>query len=285
MTSAFLRVLQWAVVPIIVILAMGFFKRRFPAGRNAHKISQERLSELDDRFSPLRGRVIGGMITVGLVFLIGSWFALSRINLLLTTADGPATFQFLPQPAIWWFFPGFGAIALCWELTLLIWALFGDGATVNLFSNWTNQSPVFWGRASYTGMDSRKVLRWLALVIALPIGIFTVLALNMHASVGPDAVRDCGYAFRPCVVYSLADVSRITQIAGFRTRDGKLVNRPGVVLDFKGGRRWSSADWGDVGDSIDPALTTFLEAKTGLPLSLAETENDIPSVSTESRTN
>jgi hypothetical protein len=129
------------------------------------------------------------------------------------------------------------------------------------------------------------VLRWLALLIALPIGIFTVLALNMHASIGPDLIRDCGYAFRPCSVYALSDVRRITQVEGFRTKDGKLTKRAGVVLDFKDGRRWSSADWGSFRASVDPALAAFLRAKTGLPLNFAETEDDIPPLEGPSPTN
>ncbi len=276
MRYALSDIVRLAIVPAVVILALTLFKRLFPAGRGSHKIGEEQLSKLDERFSPLRGRVIGGVIAVGLLFLFGSWLALSWANRFLARADGPALFQFLPQTAIWWFFPGLGAVALCWELTLQIWALFGDRATVNLFSDWTNQSDVFWGRASYVGLDSRKVLRWLALLIVLPIGMFTGLALNMHASVGPDVIRDCGYAFRPCSVYALSDARRITQIEGFRTTDGKLSKRAGVVLDFKDGRRWSSADWGDFQDSVDPALTAFLKTKTGLPLNFAETEGDIP---------
>jgi hypothetical protein len=276
MRSPLPDIVRLAIVPAVVILAMVLFKRLFPAGRGSHKIGKEQLSELDERFSPLRGRVIGGMIAVGLLLLFGSWFILCWTNRFLARADGPALYQFLPQTAIWWFFPGLGAVALCWELTLQIWSLFGDRATVDLFSDWTNQSNVFWGRASYVGMDSRKALRWLALLIVVPIGIFTVLALNMHASVGPDVIRDCGYAFRPCSVYALSDVRRITQIDGFRTTDGKLTRRAGVVLDFKDGRRWSSADWGNFRDSVDPALTAFLKTKTGLPLNFAETEDDIP---------
>jgi|SRR5208337_1882775 len=280
MESALINILRWAIVPAAVILAMALFRRIFPAGLGNNKISGKRLSELDDQFSPLRGRVIGGMIGVGLLFLSGSWFALSWTNRFLAHSDGPVSFQFLPQSAIWWFFPGFGSLALSWELTLQIWALFGDRATVNLFSDWTNQSNVFWGRASYVGLDSRKVLRWLAMLIALPIGIFTVLALDMHASVGPDTIRDCGYAFRPCTVYALVNVRRITQIEGFKTKDGKMTRRAGVVLDFKDGRRWSSADWGDFRDSIDPALAGFLRTKTGLPISFAETEDGIPPLQT-----
>jgi len=222
---------------------MPLFKKLFPAGHGNKDMSQMRIWELDDRFEHLRGRVIGGMLLIGVAFLFGSWLALKYTNLALATIGRPATFRFLPQTAIWWFFPGFGALSLCWELTLQVMALFMGRDTVNLFSDWTNQTTTFWGSASYTGMDSRRVLRWLALLIALPIGLFTVLALNMHATISQNEIRDCGYAFKPCKVYSLADARRITAIEGFRNRYGKLNNRAGISIDFKDGRRRSSAEW------------------------------------------
>ncbi|MGA8743876.1 MAG: hypothetical protein WB561_21970 [Terracidiphilus sp.] len=125
-------------------------------------------------------------------------------------------------------------------------------------------------------MDSRKILRWLTILVALPILVFTALALNMHATITRQEIRDCGYAFRPCTVYSIADLLRITQIEGFRTTDGKLTRRAGIVFDFADGRRWSSADWGDFKKSLDPAFSEYVTRITHLPLGAATTEQDIP---------
>jgi hypothetical protein len=265
--------IRGVVVIAAVIGSMALYRKLFPATTSNSSGNKLDIQELDERFMPLRWKVIGAMIAICILFAFGTWKALSGINSFLASIDGPAAFYLLPQTAIWWFFPGFGSVALCWELTLQIWAIFGTRDQVNLFSDWTNLSARFWGTA---GMNSRKVLRWLALLIALPIGVFTALALNMHASVGPDTIRDCGYAFKPCAVYPVAGVLRMTQIEGFRTKDGKLTRRPGIVLDFKDGRRWSSADWGDFKNSVDPALSKFLTEKTNLTLETAITENDIP---------
>jgi hypothetical protein len=265
-----------AFVPFVVMLAFALFQKLLPASRNGHRLSQEKLWELDDRFSPFRARIICGMIVIAIFLFFGVWKALIALNSFVASLDGPATIRLLPQTAIWWFFPLFGALSLCWELTLQICALFWDRQTADLFSDWTNQSSSFWGRAP--GYDSRRVLRWLFLLVALPIGVFTTLALSLHVSLGPDTIRDYGYAFKPCTTYSLDQANRLTQIEGFRTRDGRVTRRAGIVVDFKDGRRWSSADWGNFEKTIDPTLVELLMSKTGLPLNFAITEAEIPSL-------
>jgi hypothetical protein len=268
--------IRWIIVPVAVALALALFKKLFPAGKRARALSESELAALDRRFLLLRGRVIGGMILIAVLFLVGTWLALSNLNRFFARVDGPSTFLFLPQTAIWWFLPGFGSLSLCWELTLQTLGLFTDRKTADLFSDWTNQSSSFWGHASYVGMDSRKVLLWLTAIVTLPVGIFTALALNMHASVGPETIRDCGYAFKTCSVYRLGDAQRLTEVQGFRTTDGKLTPRAGIVIDFKDGRRWSSANWGNFQRAVDPAFAEFMGTKTALPMNFAPTLEDIP---------
>ncbi|MBS1805762.1 MAG: hypothetical protein JST28_20670 [Acidobacteria bacterium] len=276
MTAGFLEAIGRGSVIVVVIAAMAGFRKFVTArssGSNDERLDSE---DLEERFMPLRGRVIGGMIAVGGLFAIASWCTLSKTNIWLSRLDGPADFVFLPQTAIWWFFPAFGALSLSWELTLQAWALFGDRKTVNLFSDWTNQSPTFWG-ASY-GMDSRRVLRWMSLVVLLPIFVFTALALNMHATITRQRIQDCGYAFKPCSVYRMADLRRVTQIDGFQTRDGKITHRAGLVFDFADGRRWSTADWGNFKKSVDPAFLNYINEITHLPIGKVSTDQDIPAL-------
>jgi hypothetical protein len=273
---------QCAIIAAAIVGAMALFKRLFPAKNLDSTLSEHKFSDLDDRFMALRVRVIGGMIAIAIVFFFGSWQALTSLNRFLAIMDSPSSLHLLPQTAIWFFFPGFGAIALCWEITLQVWALFDNRDTVNLFSDWTNQTTKFWGAGSYPGMDSRKVLRWMALLIALPIGVATLLAIDMHATLGPDTIRDCGFAFKPCIVYPLSDVRHMTQIEGFSTKDGELTKRAGIILDFKDGRRWSSADWGNFQAVVDPSLVDFLKQKTGLVLDSVTTEEEIPRLPSQS---
>jgi hypothetical protein len=260
----------------IVVQSFLLSKKRVPMRRIDYARLGLSPDALYDRFMPLRSRLISGMIVVGICFVVGTYFALTGLNRLLAGSDGPASIRLFYQSAIWWFFPGFGAISLSWEITLQIWARFAGRETVNLFNDWSCQTDDFWGASKYSGMDTRKVLRWMSLLIVLPIGIATLLALNMHASVGPGVIRDCGYAFKACQVYPLEDAVRLTEIAGFRNRTGKVMRRTGVVVDFKDGRRWSSAEWGDWSSTVDSHLEDFLVNKTRLRLKYALTLDEIP---------
>jgi len=68
----------------------------------------------------------------------------------------------------------------------------------------------------------------------------------------------------------------MTMIEGSRDRNGKLIRRAGILLDFADGSRWSSADIGDFLQTVDPEFAEFLKDKTRLPVYEAETEADIP---------
>lgn len=231
--------------------------------------------ELDDRFRKMVWPFNLSMIVIGLLFARGTHALLVWINHALAVVDPSAVFRELPDQTIWWFFPGFGALALSYELTLQLLARWKGSREADLYSRWSNEKTAMRG-GKYAGMDSRKVLRWLALIVALPIGVATVLALPMHVSVGPKAIRYCGYAFRPCKVYPYVDARRMAVVAGFRDRDGKFSSQAGVVIDFRDGRRWSSADMGSFQDSVDPHLIGFLQERTHLIAGFAETEADLP---------
>lgn len=272
MTVDLADLLLKAGIPVLVLVTLVFLRKRFRI--SPARMSAAEVERLDQRFGKIKWIPPLCMIAIGILFVVGTHAALSGLNQYFATRP-PSDFQLLPQPAIWWFFPGFGALCLSWEITLQLWALMGDRRTVNLYSDWSNLTSTMasWGAS---GFDSRKVLRIFSLVIALPIGLLTVLAIPMHSTVGPDTIRDCGYGFKGCQVYSLSDARRITAIEGFRTRDGELTARAGLVVDFRDGRRWSSAEWGDFKREVDPALSSFLSAKTGLPIDTAPTEEDIP---------
>lgn len=260
-------------IPAIVLLSLALFRKWFPASADAQNIDWDS-DELCDHFQPLKWRAIGLMIAIMVAFAFGCWFLLSRTNQMIARVDDPQAIHLLPQTAIWCFFPGFGALACSWEITLQIFGIFIGCRTANQFDRWMANST--WGWGQYQGMDSRRILRWMMVGIVLPVGLFTFLALPMHANVGPNNISDCGYAFRPCTVYSLTDAVRVTEISGFRDKSGKLLNRAGLILDFKDGRRWSSAEWGDWKSTVAPAFKEFVVSKTGLPLSYATTEKDIP---------
>ena len=254
-----------ALVPAAVYIAFALARRYLPAPAQPRniKISPD---DLAARFGTTQWIFGISMTIVGLAFAWSTHALLVSVNRYYSIAQSSDGFRLWPQPAIWWFFPGFGAIALSWELTLLAWSLFGGREEASLYDFWNSQRA---------GFNCRKILRWMGLLLVLPIGVLSIFAIPMHATLRQNDIIDCGYAFSACRTYRYADANTMTQIDGFRNRDGKLIPRAGVIIDFKDGRRWSSADWGDFNRSINPALVEFLEAKTGLQLEYATTEADI----------
>jgi hypothetical protein len=254
-----------AAVPAAVAVTFALARRFLPARELPYEGKDYNSADLDLRFDGTQWLVGLGTTVVGVAFFLLTHLGLVAANRGLAEAEGPAHFMIPPQAAIWWFFPLFGALALSWEITLLIWSACGDRNEVRLYDAWSSRKA---------GFDSRRVLRLLALFVALPIGILTCLALPMHDTLHDAGIRSTGFAWRNRSVYRYSEARRLTTIEGFRT-DGKLTRRAGVVIDFADGRRWSSADRSDYNDPLDPQLVMFLQQKTGLPLEHAVTADEI----------
>jgi len=272
-SPSIVEILAKAAVPAVVLLVFALARRFMSAATLKRPAGAYSLEDLDLRFSNVQWLVGAGMVVIGAIFACVSYAALLKTNRFIASFDRPANFWIWPQSAIWWFFPGFGALTLSWELVLQVWARFGDRDEAQLYSYWSNQK---------VGFNSTKSLRWMAILIALPIGIFTVLALPMHTALRQNDIKDCGYAFAPCKVYRYADAQRMTVIEGFRQRDGTLTRRAGIVIDFSDARRWSSADNGDFKKFVDPDFAMFLATKTNLPFRYLQTEAEIPPLAEES---
>jgi hypothetical protein len=180
--------------------------------------------------------------------------------------DGPASFRLFPQTAIWWFFPGFVALTVGYEIVLQLWSRFGDSGRAARYNAWSNAKA---------GFDGRRLLLWMALIVAAPIGIFTLLELPVHVSVTDQAIIDHGYGLSKAKIYRYDAAHRLTVIDGFRGRDGSLTSQAGIILDFNDGQRWSSAHSGDFKKQVNPALLEFLVQKTKLSPGHAETVDDI----------
>jgi hypothetical protein len=115
----------------------------------------------------------------------------------------------------------------------------------------------------------------MALLIAAPIGGFTLLEVPSHVSLTDKVIIDHGYGLGKPQIYRYDAARKLTIIEGFRVKDGSLTSRAGIVIDFDGGRRWSSANSGDFKKQVDSALQDFLMQKTKLLPKHAETVDDI----------
>src|SRR6185437_5792236 len=251
-----------AIVPLVVV---GCFALARKYVKPSARLSYEELSELDSRFTQTKWIVNLAMVAVSVVFGWSSYRLLVALNHYFAGGDDSGTsFWLWPDIHIWWFLPLFGALVLSWDITLKLWSVFGNAETVRLYRSWSD------GRA---GFDCTRFMRWMALVVVVPSGVGTILALPIHVAVRDHDIRACDYAWTSCKTF---EAVRLTQIDGYRNRDGQLTHQAGFVLDFVDGRRWSSAHIGEFRNQVDSALGAFLVERTHLPLNRAQTDTDIP---------
>jgi hypothetical protein len=255
------------LVPLVVIVLFALARKYLPASSAKEADKGYDLSALRPRFQGITWLVYSAMIFIGILSALGIHTILVRLNHYFSHCQQPSCFLLSPQTAIWWFFPGFFAMCLSWDITLKLWSLARNPRDVALYRHYTNLS---------CGFDSTRILRWMSVLIVLPIGVLTVLELSAHTCLSQDTIRDCGYAFTSCLDYRYADAVSMTTIDGLRGRDGSLVKRAGIIIDFNDGRRWSSADVGNFEPIVDPKLSDFLQDRVRLPMNHAITDADIP---------
>jgi hypothetical protein len=261
MNPVTIGVISFAVPFVLSLL------RKYVPPATEHFGKRYALAELDLRFATTKWIVGSSMLLVGVVFAVASYSILATASRLLASPHATSEFVLLPQNATWWFFPLFGALGLMWPITRWLWSIFGDRDEVDLYSYWSSLK---------SGYDAEKASRFLEMFLVLPVGILTVLALSMHTSFTRTEIRDCAYAFAPCKTLPYVNARSMTVIDGYRNRSGELEHQAGIVIDFSDGRRWSSAEIGDVKDRVDPGLKQFLQDKIHLPYAHAETAADIP---------
>jgi hypothetical protein len=255
-----------ASISAIVLGVFALTRRHMPAKPPPKFAVGWSLDELSARFAFTQWLVGVGMVLSGGALAWGIHSILVTLNQSVVAFDSPADFVLFPQSAIWWFLPGFAAITLAWDITLGAWSIAGDRNEVMLYNYWTTAKA---------GFDSTRVLRIMALVIGLPITILTLLEVPSHCSLSGTEIRVRGFGFGDTKAYRYSEARKLTVIQGFRNRDGKMVKRAGVLLDFSDGRRWSSANFGDFVPTVDPKLVSYLQAKTGLPVESAVAESDV----------
>jgi hypothetical protein len=230
--------------------------------------------EREDLYAKFRDRQIVinvCNVVVAVAFFFGVRFGFEAINHRLAGQALPGQIQLFPDPYIWFFFAGFGALTLPWEITLQIWQIFAGRRTVSLYRQYQKGASFDYKGATYK--NELGLYRWFILLIALPIGVANSLALNMHATLGPDAIRTCGYAFKPCKILPYRNIAGISYIPSDRSI--KPPHAAWLEIVFKDGTRWRSTEWGDENVDFDPALVRFLAARIPLPIAGIENLQDV----------
>ena len=193
-------------IPVAVYGTFALARKYIPAKANDQSSYQSSVDHRDESFSGTQW-IVGGataLVITGLAFLthallvfISGWYA---------ALDGPASFRLFPQTAIWWFFPGFCALTVGYEIVLQLWSRFGDAGRASRYNAWSNAKA---------GFDGRQLLLWMALIVAAPIGIFTLLEVPVHVSLTDQAIVDHGYGLGKSKVYLYDGARRLTVIDGF----------------------------------------------------------------------
>jgi len=126
--------------------------------------------------------------------------------------------------------------------------------------------------------NSFKIMKWMSIGLAAPIGVFTVLAIPIHLSITDSAVKVGHYASFRSDVFPFNQARRATVIDGYKLRDGSLQPARDLIIDYADGRRLRGNQVGDGGTSIPDDVMQLLIAKTGLTPEHAETADDIPAL-------
>lgn len=249
-------------VPAAVITVIGLMRRYLPATA----VPKSEVSVAHEDFGRLQRSVNVTLVAVGIGLGYGTYRLLLLASQSFANEDSPAVFQLPPSKWIWFFLPLFGALCVSWDITLWLWSFVDDHNRIQRYLEWSD---------ARAGFNSTRVLRWLTVLLALPVCILTLLALPMHSSVREDVIAVRQYGALSSKTYPYSRARRLAWVDGFRGRDGAMNKRAEVLVDFDDGYQWSSVANRDFEALPDPGLVDFLHAKTGLPVLRAQTERDL----------
>jgi len=251
-----------ACVPVGIAVVFAVFRKYFPARTDG---SLTRYDRTDGKRLPTG---VFNAVTIAMALLIagGGYFVLHGLNRLFAKADGPALLQVFPGAAIWFFLPGFAALAIPWPLTIryLRGSVYHDEAAYIEAEG-----------SAKAGFDCYRVMVGMVLFLVVPIALFTLPALPERLTLTNQDIRWTHYASLRPEVFAYSDAQRALFVDGYRLRDGSFTHHPDLVLDFKDGRRLSANAVGDGGTQPSVAEMKMLLQKTGLTPQEVQTLEDV----------
>jgi hypothetical protein len=253
------KAMFWTAYPLLLAILRWLAPPRFRG--TVHRYEEFQIPK------PLpTGAVEGAMWGLGIVLAL-QFFVLRYANRLWASFDGPSDLtQYAPQ-VIWFFLPGFAALAIPWPLTVWYLRRVGRWEEADTIEDWADSR----GR-----WNSFRIMKWLSIGLVGPLAIFTWLAIPIHLSIGDNEVRVGHYASLLTERFPLGEARRLTIVYRDRWRDSSFHPAKDVILDFADGRRLRGNQVGDGGTNVRDDVMQLLIAKTGLTPEHASTADDIP---------
>lgn len=244
-------VLPRILVPLAIGVAFALFRRYFPAKPD---LTLQRYDRPEGKRLPT-GAFSAITIAMALAIAVAGYFTLVATNHFFAKSDGPALAQAFPTPAIWCFLPGFAALAVPWPLTIALLRR----------STYRDEAAYVEDEGSRkSGFDCFRVMVGMNLFIVLPIAVFTFLALPERLTLTDREILWTNYASLTPEHFAYADAIRLTNVDGYKLRDGTFKPHKDMLVDFRDGRRLSMNAVGDGGSEPSVDELNLIRAKTGL---------------------
>ena len=138
MGPGWVELVRHAAVPAAVFAVFALLRRRLPSRPRTETLAVSS-PELVDSFRRAQWYLGFALILVGVALGLSLFFLLAKLNQHYADVEGPAHFQLLPTKVIWGFFPGFAALTLCWEITLVLWSWLGDREFILGYLDWSDR--------------------------------------------------------------------------------------------------------------------------------------------------
>jgi hypothetical protein len=256
--SVIARGLIPAIVALVLLVSRKYL--RVPGRLRAERFDRDTKRRLTS------GRFNAIALAVAISLAIGGYYALMGANRLFALLDRAALLQVYPVKALWMIAPFFAALAAPWPLVL--------GVARRTAYRW-DAEYIEAQSSEQTGFDTYRLLRWMNLVLLLPMALATLLVVPERLSFTDTEILWTHYAHLRPEVFRYADARRATLIDGYHQRDGRLVRHPDLVVDFADGHRLSGNAVGDGGSVPSQREIDLILNKTKLQPGHAETQDDI----------
>lgn len=248
-SDAYASLIRGIVIPVAIGLVFGLARRYLPA--RAKRVSAEDAIES----AGLQVYVTVAILVSMAAIAGGSFYFLKGLNYLWAQTGPKPERMLLPDYVDWMFFPIFGGICLGWELVFQIWARFINRRKAETYDAWSTEK---------VGFDSTRVLRWMALLIALPVTGIELMLVPVHDSFYADHIAIGRFGRIATENHAYSTVRYFETYQGIRGKGGRLSRQPTIVLKFDDGAEWSS--WTTREDMVpDRRMVEYLTGKIGRP--------------------